>query len=431
MLYDKLYPAQRKAADWAYRTKTAAIFGEQGSGKTWIAAALIERLLQREPSARILLVVPLGNKETTWGRLLRSHSLASRSLTLLHHERLHLDIDKLAREQWSMVIIDESQKIKARGSKVSRAASRLAASERKVLLTGTPFDTLTNDPQQLWAQFRFLRPSLFGRNWQQFSIRFCYKTGYMGYETRFTTSGERRFLRLIEPYVLRLKKADVFDLKALRTQVYYVDLDTRSRKMYDSIERDMLLRVGGLRVTTGLRITQLAKLDQICGGFVIDDEHKTHPLGREKLRAVHHLLSRVTWPVVIFCRYLEEVDMVSGGLTCRVATLTGRNRKDRTGILDEFQHGRIDVLVAQQRTGGVAVDLFRSHTAIFYSLTYSSIDYDQAVSRLHRGGQTEQVNVWVLVARDTIDEAKYQAVTAKVSVMQAVLEQFRRRRVYL
>src|SRR5690606_16438260 len=160
------------------------------------------------------------------------------------------------------------------------------------------------------------------------------------------------------------------------------------------------------------------------------DEGDIHEVGRAKLRKLKAIVRREQKPIVIFCRYLEEVRCIAEELEKEcptVKTLTGRNRKERPQLIDDFQAGEIDILICQIKTGGVGIDLFRSCVAIFYSMSYSYIDFEQASARIHRRGQTRPVTIYLLIALGTIDHEIYSAILAKRRVTSRVLINFERR----
>ena len=439
MLSDELYPRHIPHIELILKVKTVAFFGEQGTGKTWVCAGVIERLLNS--SFEALLVVPLSNIETTWVEILSKVNIticrdwevykktSCPKLLLIHYEMLSKLDRKLARHSWTYITFDESHKIKDRNSQQSRVAGRLRDSaEYKVLSTGTPFDDIKKDPQQLWAQFRFCRPSIFGTRWGDFDRRYLIPTGWMGKQRKFRKTRLSRFLKLIAPYTIRVAQEDVLDLKPIKYHWVPVHLLGRQRRLYESLEHTDIIDEEDLTITGDLRVVKDGKLHQICGGFVFDDDGDIHHVGKAKLRKLRARLKKLEPPVVIFCKYLAEIEAIEKMLSgTRVATVTGKNRKTRADVNRQFQGGKLDYLVAQVKTGGVGVDLFKSHHGVFYSTTFSFIDFDQALKRLQRDGQMHQVHIWMIYAKDTIDRVVYDAALLKQDTNQKILEYFRQK----
>lgn len=437
MLYDKLYPYQQKAVKFSVSRRGAALFFEQGTGKTWITGGIIEYLL--DPKFEGLVVVPLSNIETTWQQLIdrelpqlnvvRDWEIFKKTpkprLLLIHYEAVSKLISRLHKRHWDLIVYDESQRLKGRGTKQSRAAKRFKGGEHRVILSGTPIEQA---PQDLWAQFRFMNPKVFGIKWSRFEKEYLIKTGHMGYKRRFKSYKLPKFLSKIKPHSIRVYKEDVLNLPPLTFQKVPVRIWGNQRRIYNDLETDLITTtVKGSEVTSALKITQLIRLQQVCGGFVKTDKGEVERVGNAKVRKVKQLIKRLDRPVVIFCKYLEEINLIQSQVHGRIAIISGKTRESRSSIIGDFQKGRIDILICQVRSGGVGIDLYRSHNAIFYSCTFSYIDFDQAVCRLHRHGQTHPVKIFLIYVNSTIDETIYEAITSKKSTSELVLTTLQRR----
>lgn len=457
MIADRLDPYQTEAVDFILSREAAALFYEQGTGKTWVTAGVIERL---PPDSRVLLIVPLANVETTWVRMMaeldvdvhrtwesyartRRCVCARPQVLLVHYEALSGFIKRARIVRWSLIAYDESQRLKARGSKYSRTAARFKYADRRLILSGTPIEQHTID---LFGQFRFLDKNLLG-SWTRFDEKWLMKTGYMGYKRKMRPGLVPRFLKLIAPYIRRVTKEEVLDLPPLKLRDVPVTMYGRQAELYDTMERDSLVVINDKTVPAELKITQLVRLSQICGGFIttgyVTRRTKrgtirrvspiTESIGQAKLRKVKGILTREvspTNPVVIFCRARHEIaDLVRACSGWRVAEFHGKvKRKERVRILRAFQRGKYDVLVCQVRTGGVGVDLYRSHTGIVYSTTFSYIDYDQMLARLHRRGQLHPVTIYRVFCQKTVDEDIMTAVQQKKKVTEYCFRAIKTRR---
>lgn len=460
-LWCKLDGYQKKAVSFGLHAKTVGYFFEQGTGKTFIAGGLLEQIIASDvlnpPQTRALFIVQMSNIDTTWVAFFAKHLpgvQVCRSLgewksadpnrprvLLLHYEALPKIIKKLAKVlQFHLIVVDESHRLKDRATLSSRTIAKLRnAAIYKAVLSGTPVEY---QPQDLWGQFRFLRPELFGTKWKDFEAEYFvpmpefdfkkYPRGSLRWQRMliaFQIAKRKRgfdfdkldqFIEVIRPFALRVEKEDVLDLPPLSLIDCPVTLRGEQRRMYDELKRHMVVERGHARVTAPLKVTQLGKLQQICGGYVIDDDEVPHEVGRTKMRKVKALIRSQQRPIVIFCKYLQEVYAIERELRgeYKVATLTGRVKKeDRPPIINDFQNGAYDVLICQVKTGGVGIDLYRSCVAIVYSATYSFIDFDQLISRLHRRGQTRPVKVFLLYAENTVDEVIYSVLTRKRKVI--------------
>lgn len=461
-LYRKLDDYQKDAVDFAMEVKTAAMIFEQGTGKTWIALGVVEAALHEDFCG--LIVVPLANLESTWLATINSQlpqvtvcrsldELATTTgprILLIHYEALPPLINRVRKAWWDLIAYDESQRLKARASLASRTAAKLRdRAEYKLILTGTPLDHQTHE---FWAQYRFLAPHLLGVRWKDFEDEFMepvdidlskYRPGSMQWRRMMKAKQIRearrpfdmtklpRFLELVGPVTMSVRSEDVLDLPGLTIERVPVKLSGEQSLIYEELEEDLITRLSqDSTVTASLRVTQIVKLRQVCGGYLIDDDGETYEVGRAKMRKLIPLVRSHDKPIVIFCCYSEEVIAIAeemGRLVQRVATLTGKTKKkERPELIRQFQAGEIDVLVCQIKTGGVGVDLYRSAVAIVYSMPHSYIDFSQAIKRIHRRGQTNDCRVFLLVVGNTVDEDCYLAIQRKQKVTDVVLSRLRR-----
>lgn len=65
------------------------------------------------------------------------------------------------------------------------------------------------------------------------------------------------------------------------------------------------------------------------------------------------------------------------------------------------------------------------HIAVWYGLTWSLEQYQQANARLDRQGQTKPVKIYLLTAKNTIDERICKALQSKKKGQAAMLEAVR------
>ena len=181
----------------------------------------------------------------------------------------------------------------------------------------------------------------------------------------------------------------------------------------------------------------MIKLQQIVGGYAMDDEGNIHRTTNAKLRKLKYLLrKRVKLPVVIFCKYTEEreqIEALLNSLNLSHRSIHGKMKdkvknKRRSNAIRLFQSGKLDAIVCQVKAGGVGIDLFAARTGIFFSTTFSYIDFQQAKKRFHRRGQIYETELFFIYGRDTIDEDIYSAILSKQSVSKIVFKRMKQRR---
>jgi superfamily II DNA or RNA helicase len=231
----------------------------------------------------------------------------------------------------------------------------------------------------------------------------------------------------VAPHAGRITKEDA-GIERAKVKVIRFDLDDHEERQYRQLEKKMVVTHKGTVIKTPLKITKIGKLQQMTGGHIKDEDGEVHRIGTSKRRALRRLLEEHVdpgSPFVIFCKFVWEVHMIHRMLVRagygEGASLWGKvkdtkKEKFRTNMLLAFQRGEIPWIVAQQKTGGVGVDLYRSRLFIVYSMGHSYIDYDQMVSRGDFLDQDAAADFLILAARKTIDTDIVVSVKAKRSI---------------
>jgi SNF2 family DNA or RNA helicase len=464
--FKQLRRHQRRGVEAILSTDGFAALFAQRTGKTWVTGVVLT--IEKDVSLDVLLVGPLTNLESTWGKFLRERlpwysvhrDLKSydehrkkypnkHRVLLLNPEQVTPIRDKLRRRKWDRFIWDEAQRLKNRTSQSSRDAAHIAKSaKRRLALTGTPMDL---DPKDLWAIMRFVDINVLGDGWGEFEDHFLVKPSIdlskkmgviqrqkmmLAYQIAKRKAPMREdrldeFAELVSPHVMRISKEDA-GITPARVHKVRFDLDPQEERRYRKLEKSMVVKVKGQTIKTPLKITQIGKLQQITGGYIKDEDGEVHWIGTTKRRILRKLINEqidgafgCTEPFVVFCKYTHEVHMLyrilermdlgpGAKLWGKVKDL--KKDKRRTNMLLGFQRGDFNWMVCQQRTGGVGVDLYRARKAFVYSMGHSFIDFDQMLSRLDFLEQFEPADFFLLMVRKSIDTDIVVSVERKKSI---------------
>jgi len=323
---------------------------------------------------------------------------------------------------WDMVVCDESHKIKShdRSARASTFVSRLSAKKR-VALTGTP---MPHSPLDVWAQYRFLDPSVYGDRFTAFRARYAVMGGYQNHQVLGFQSMDdlnRRFYRI----AIRVTKEEVLDLPDQVDTERMVTLAPKAAKAYRDMQNEFIAEVDGGVITASNALSKMLRLQQITSGFATNEEGEQVPVGDSKFVAFCETLDDIGMdqPVVTFCRFRSDLDRI-----VEAAEAAGRKGFELSGRKNELAEWQDDttgsVLAVQIQAGGAGIDLTRSCYCVYYSLGLSLGDYMQSRSRLHRPGQNYNVTYVHLLASGTIDERIYRALQTRHEVVTAVLEMF-------
>jgi SNF2 family DNA or RNA helicase len=385
---------------------------------------------QRHLSACIVTVA-LGDDE---GRVADKQKLAEEKLHLAETSGIPfvaiINYDSVWREPfgswaehqgWDLIVGDELHKIKQPGGKASLYFKRLRNHTRYRLgLTGTP---MPHSPLDVYAQFRFLDPSIFGTSFNTFRQKYAVMGGFENKQVTWYKNLDD-LERLMREATFRVGK-DMLDLPPQTKVTFHCALSPECQSIYRSVEEDFIAEVQGGTVTAANAMVALLRLQQITGGWVKTDDGQYRRVDFAKQRLLGDTLDDIgpEEPVVIFCRFHSDLDAVH-----EVCASLGRTSLELSGRRDElarWQSEQGQVLAAQISSGGVGIDLSRARYSIYYSLSFSLGEYDQSLSRIHRPGQTRPVEHIHLVARRTVDERIMRALERRAEVIQAILAEIR------
>ncbi len=316
---------------------------------------------------------------------------------------------------WSGLILDEAQFTKNHQSKIYQCVRRLET-PFKLAITGTPME---NNLMELWSLLSITAPGLFPN-----PARF---TDY--YRKPIEKQGDTELLaqlrRRVKPLMLRRTKEQVVkDLPAKQEQVLDVELHPRHRKVYDThLQRErqkilgLLADVDKNRFTILQSLTLLRQLSLDAG--LVDDEY--HDVPSAKVDALLEQLTDVVaggHRALVFSQFTGFLGKIRDRLAdagVAHSYLDGSTRR-RGDVLREFKEGAAPVFLISLKAGGFGLNLTEADYCFILDPWWNPATEAQAVDRAHRIGQTRNVMVYRLIAKDTIED-KVMALKAKKSAL--------------
>lgn len=411
---------QQEAVEFALARQSSLLALEMGLGKTPIAIA-IAAALQKHGQAPVLIVVP-PSLRTNWKREIKKFAPWLTGIVIngvnartLPNADLFIIGDSVL-QHWEPVltgkvkslVVDESHRHKNHDTKRAKALAAIAASAtgRTVLLSGTP--TPNGRHAELAGQLDILGPSAWsaiggkGKFWGYY----CPKINTWGTRGNNDTEGLHEAMK--SSFMMRRRRSEVITLPNKGRSAVAVTGTGKAAKDYPRIEDDLiaylagedrdfhgamkaeaLVRMGLLRHTAGL-----AKVNGIIEhvGELLDSEPGGVFVVAEHSDVIDELL-------IGFAKY--------GAVTVR----GGMSDNAKQFGIDQFNNGTARVLVGQITAAGVGLTLHGSginHKVVVAQLPWTPAELRQAEDRLHRIGQTHDVQVEIMLCnidgRWTIDE---------------------------
>lgn len=465
-------PVRSKTEAWEHQTKAFwrafdnpgfMLALDMGTGKSKVAVDLVVNRDDR----RVLIVCPkavinvwpkqfalhadqsynpvilkLNGKETVE----RKADMLTKALQIMDGEArplvviLNYDIvyreplsDAILEAGFDCVIADESHKIKTPGAKASMFLARLGRRvKHRLALTGTP---MPNAPEEIYAQYRFLDPTIFGPRYRGYMARDAYghevyKSGFLDdYATALDDYGKPRGyknMRELNAKIYRIaervKSTDVLDLPPTLHVEHYFDLSPKARRIIKDLDKKFEAEISDGKISVKMTATQILREAQITGGFAKMDDGETVQVDDGKQELLRELLDDLppSEPVVVFCRFHEDLATVHK--VARELLLVSLELSGDRNELDAWQDGHGTVLAVQIQSGGAGVDCTRAAHVFYYSIGYSNGDYEQSLKRADRPGQTRPVRFYHLLANDSVDIDIQAALVSKKNIVDAIME---------
>ena len=443
-----LFPHQREGVRFIQRRKGRALIAyDMGTGKTATALGWLKHHPELRP---VVVICPLSvrqawqNEIAAWldetaflpiGSLADGASYGNQPFVVIHYNILAGDssvdnhthriiIGEKSWLTWLMklrprcVIIDEAHLARNTSAMMTKATKAVCRGVKHVIaLTGTP---VVNRPVEAYNILSLLDPK--GTpDWPTYTRRYCLgKSNGFGpnYNGAYNLDELNAILTGPNGVMLRHRKEDVLkDLPAKIRQFVPLELDNRAE--YKSAERDFvthLKREGQIeaaaRAKNALAITKVNGLRQIAA--------------RGKLAQALSWIEDVVEDnkLVVFAVHHAVLDAVMAKFGKIAVRLDGSTpQAERGDLIARFQTDTGCRLFAGQiQAAGVGITLHAaSHLAVL-EFPWTPADLAQCEDRCHRIGQTKTLNVYYLVAANTLDEYMARLLAGKQKVLDAVVD---------
>lgn len=457
--HTKPWKHQREALRFLYRRAFGALYTTMGSGKTKVIIDLIvnkgfkttlivapkkvcrvwaPQFTVHAPDEPIVVLDVSGASTDKKAGLVREGVAEAKStnanlVIIVNYDSVWREPFKsfLLKAKLDCVVCDESHRIKTPGSKCSRALTLLGKRvKHRYLMSGTP---LAQSPLDIYAQYRFLDPTIFGTSFGAFkeqyaNLRPIPGTSFMMLDKK---KGYKNLDELHEKMFSCAFQVEVIqDLPPTQDITIEYDMPAKSQKHYREMIKEGVAELEeGVSIASNV-LSVLTKLQQITSGFLPieddDGEKKVVKLDSARADAFADLLDGIgpEEPVVVFAKYRKDITNIRN-----VVKNMGRKSSEVSGKRDTLSNwiaGKTSVLVVQISSGAEGIDLTRARYCVYYSHTQSLGQYLQSRKRVHRPGQSRPVIYYRLVAKmakgKSVDEKIIAALDANQSLVDSIME---------
>lgn len=312
---------------------------------------------------------------------------------------------------FDFLFLDEAQVMKNAQTKI---AQHLRGFEvpHVFALSGTPIE---NHVGELWSIFQIVLPGLFPA------------------KKEFQKLSPETIARFVKPFVMRRKKDEVLqELPDLIETTYHNELDESQKTIYLAQLKQIQDRV---RTSSEEEINRskveilsgLMRLRQICDTPALFMEDYQGDSG--KLESLRDLLGQIKdgdHRVLIFSQFRGMLDILEQEIDQLGMTsfkITGSTpAKDRQEMTNAFNAGERHAFLISLKAGGVGLNLTGADTVILVDLWWNPAVEDQAIGRAHRMGQEQNVEVYRMITRGTIEEKIQELQASKRHLVSTILD---------
>ena len=430
----RLRPYQEEAADFLYARDRAMILAPVGAGKTAITLTAMQAMLADGHVKRWLVVAPKRVCTDVWpveapkwsgitpalavgtpaqrAAAIRSDA----SVVVINYDNL----DKLEDlTGFDGIVFDELTRLKNPSGKRFKALEKLIQNVKvRWGLTGS---FTSNGLEDVFGQCKIIDQSLLGRAkgafLQQYFI--CINRDF-GQWTPAPGALEQVMQR-IRPATYVLEPGEYKD-KLPPCHVVEVRTTLETRDPYEKMKRDYVARFGDERVIAQNAASVTTKLQQMASGFVYNRDSDIGSIwfSNHKFERLAELLDENQRAnTIVVYSYQEELAELKRRFP-HAQTIDDEN------VIERWNRGEVELLLVHPKSAGHGLNLQHGGChMVFLSLPWSLELYEQTVGRLHRGGQTRDVWIYIMLAEKTIDERIWAALHNKRAVSETAIEELK------
>ncbi|XP_051937415.1 SWI/SNF-related matrix-associated actin-dependent regulator of chromatin subfamily A-like protein 1 [Hippocampus zosterae] len=422
-----LLPFQMEGVNFAVSKQGRLLLADDmGLGKTVQAICIAAYYRKEWP----VLVVSPSSVRFTWAEAFRrwlpslspdsinvvvkaKDNLRAGLVNIISYDLLSRMDKQLSGNPFDVLIMDESHFLKnIRTARCKAALPLLKTAKRVILLSGTP---AMSRPSELYTQILAVKPSLFPR-FHEFGLRYCAaKQLAWGWDYSGSSHlGELKLL-LAECLMLRRLKSDVLSqLPSKQRKVVTVTIDGVSSRTKAALS-------AAAKVLAGVHQNKKDEKEALLLFYNHTAEAKLQAV----VEYITDMLECGREKFLVFAHHKLVLDHITNELVKKDVSyirIDGSTPSgERQHLCDKFQYsGKTCVAVLSITAASMGLTLHAADLVIFAELFWNPGVLIQAEDRVHRIGQTNNVNIHYLVAKGTADDHLWPMIQGKMQVLEQV-----------
>lgn len=449
-----LKPHQIDGVNLILNQPGCGLFFRPGTGKTLTTLVALDILRKQGKFTNTLIICPKIVAESTWQNEIEQFGFNFNVVSLINNEKNKKlsKKDRIANYQtiknyretifittkemvvdliqhcdywyFPIVIIDEAHFFKDHTINRTKLLNIVRPNIQKLIeLTGTPA------PNGLLDLFSLLKlidgGKRLGTTLTEYRDTFFYPDPYSrtptGNITRWIPkdNANDQIYSLINDVCIS-KDTDV-NLEPIIINDIPIILSENEMKQYKTLKKDKILNINDSNIIAKHAGVLWTKLRQLANGTIYNSENEYETFHTKKQEYTKYLVENANDNVVIYYTYKSDLQELKKLFPNAVHLKNDSHSKQ---IQKDWNDGKIKILLANPTSVGVGINIqFGGHTIIWYTVTISSGDYEQAINRLYRMGQKDTVIVHRLITKDTVDErCAYQTLQNKLDTQDDLIQ---------
>ena len=436
---------QKKAIKHILEHKRAGLFLDMGLGKTVITLTAIEKLIYDYMAVyKVLIIAPLRVAEDTWTsesakwehlkhlrivKVLGNEKERFRALRqpgdiyIINRENVAWLVSK-KRFDFDTVVIDELTSFKNhRSQRFLALKHKIASCKRVIGLTGTP---APNGLIDLWAQMYLLDGGArLGKTLTSYRENYFVpdkRGGSVIFSYRLKDKADKAIYNSISDICLTLGAKDLIELPTRIDNTVYITFSETERLAYEKFEREQYMEFTNAIVTAATKAVLINKLLQFCNGGMYTEDGGSVEYGTKKIDALKDIIDANNGkPILCFYSYKIDYERIT-------RHFKDTRRLESEKDIKDWNDGKIPLLLAHPASCGYGLNLQAGGaTIVWYGLTWSLEQYQQANARVYRQGQKERVVIHHLIMKGSVEERVLKVLLGKQEVQNSMLEYLERK----
>jgi len=330
-------------------------------------------------------------------------------ITIINYDILSVWETTLSEKHFAVLIADECHYFRTTKAKRTKAIKKIAKPiQHRILLSGTPAESR---PSELYNAFQMISSNLFPSFWK-YAHRYC-GARHNGFGWDFTGATHTDELNqiLTNTIMIRRLKADVF--KELPDKIRtFLPLEMDNRTEYEEVQAHFENEIAdGSNNATMLQAVEALKQSAVRGKMKSAISWITNFLesGNKLVVFAHHKIT------------ITELMEAFPGISVKIDGSV--SAEGRQVAINRFQDDpSIHLFVGQMQAAGTGITLTASSNVAFLELPWLPGVVSQCEDRCHRIGQKDTVNIYYLLAINTIEEDIAKLLDKKRKILDAILD---------